>query len=74
MRMGKKTAKAFRAAMVIVSGALGFVLFRWTPATITGLAIYGALVVLVVVMIFILGHIVATEQGTGYWPKRPENH
>ena len=58
--MGKKAAKA---SITAVCGALGLVLLLWTPPTITGLAIYGALAVLLVLMLLILGHIVATERG-----------
>jgi hypothetical protein len=74
MSMTKKARKAIQTAMTIVGGLLGFVLFRWTPATITGLAIYVALLVLAVATVLVLGHIVAADQGAGYWPKRPENH
>ena len=74
MRMGKKATKALRTVMTIVSGILGFVVFRWTPATVMGLAIYVALLVLIVGIVLILGHIVAADQSAGCLPKRPESH
>jgi hypothetical protein len=73
MRMSKKAAKALRIAMTTVSGILGFVLFRWTPATVMGLAIYVTLLVLIVGIVLILGHIIAADQRAGYWPKKPES-
>jgi len=74
MRMSKKARKALQTAMTTVCGVLALVLFRWTPATITGLAVYVALLVLVVAFLLILGHVVAADQDAGYWPKRPENN
>jgi uncharacterized membrane protein HdeD (DUF308 family) len=53
MRMGKKGTNALRTVMTILSGILGFVVFRWTPATVRGLAIYVALLVLIVGILLI---------------------
>lgn len=69
-----KTRKVLQSVMMAISGLIGLVLFRWTPATLTGLAIFGALAVLLVVFLLTLGHFLDPNQDAGYWPKRPEKY
>jgi hypothetical protein len=51
-----------------VFGAIAFVLFRWTPATGRGLAIFGVLAVVMVALAIMIA-----PKHEGYWPDPPEN-
>jgi hypothetical protein len=59
--------KVLRKILVVPLGIIGLVLFRWTPATGKGFAIYGVLLVLLVVVAIILA-----PEHQGYWPDPPK--
>ena len=61
--------KAFLRVITFVCGILGLILFRWTPATASGLLIYLVLFGLAVVLVFFL-----PVSRHGYWPGKPEHH
>jgi len=51
----------------LVCGIIGLVLFWWVPATGRGLAMYGVLLVVLVLVI-----IAISPKHEGYWPDPPE--
>jgi len=52
-------------------GVLGFVLFRWIPATGKGLLLFLALFAIFIVLIVLL--ILLMPKRRGYWPTRPDD-
>ena len=67
--MSEKRRRIFLRATAIACGVLGFILFRWTPTTDTGVFIYVALFAALVFIAIIL-----SSPKRGYWPKKPEDH
>lgn len=64
----EKLKKVLLKVLAIPLGILGLVLFRWTPATGKGLAIYGVLLIVLIVAMLILG----SRKHQGYWPDPPK--
>ena len=64
--MSKEVLTKARKVLMVPLGIIGF-LFRWTPATGKGFAIYWVLLVLLIVAAIILA-----PKHEGYWPDPPK--
>lgn len=67
--LSEKSRKALLGVTTIACGILGFVLFRWTPRTGSGILVYVVLFAVLVVMAIAL----SSRKRGGYWPGRPED-
>jgi len=64
----EKIRTASYRVITVVCGILVFILFRWTPATGTGLIVFLALLAVVVMLAMLL-----PLPRRGYWPHKPED-
>ncbi len=69
MTLSRKIRRGLPRVITFACGILGFILFRWTPATATGLLVYLALFAVVVVLLIFL-----PTPKRGYWLGKAENH
>jgi hypothetical protein len=66
--MRKKELKTLLLKLLTVPlGIIGLALLQWTPATGKGLAIYGVLLV-----VLIIAAIILAPKHQGYWPDPPK--
>ena len=68
--LSEKSRKALLGVTTVACGILGFILFRWTPTTGSGILAYVVLFAVLIVMAIAL----SSRKRGGYWPGKPEDH